>query len=224
MIKDIDKPVRKDHDYTFSLVKSLVNMRLGLILIFIICLVQLFLILSFFNRPKLIAVIDSEGKTHSTTAYTQNNTSNIERQVIYYSRIFCESFYSENFSTIESDRSTAYNLMHPDLQAQLSEGWKERKSYTNILSDNITNRYDWLIKPSITSSKDPVYTVFCQFTRVTNKSGFLPKEERFNIKLQWGRLTQNTDFFNRPHDLILISLNNLKEGDKELNLQLNLIK
>ncbi len=221
----IDKPIRSDHEFTASLTKSIIIWRLVSVLFTVIIVGSFIVTLNALKRPRLITVIDSSsGKTYTSMSESRMSKTIVERQLIYYSKVFCESFLSENYVTVINDRKEAIDLMHPELEVQLPEDFAKRKGVAEIISSKSSTTFDWTIKPVVSSAADPYYTVFCQFTKRTKKQGYKAFSQKYNIKLDWGRLINNTDPFNRPHDLVLIKFEELDDNSAELKHQLNLIR
>lgn len=222
----IEKPIRADHEFTYSLSKAILNMRLGMLLLTVISLFLGFLLWQTQNRPRMIAVIDSStGKTYGAVASTNIVMEIINRQLVYYSRDFCESYLSFDHVSIRSARENAKSLMHPTLLApKLPANYLFDAAVQDCIKNRATSFFDWKIKPVITSSQDPRYTVFCQFTRTIKRYGFQDQVQSYNIKLDWGRLQHDLDAFNRPHALTLLKFEELENNSTELTNQLNLIK
>jgi hypothetical protein len=177
------------------------------------------------RQPRLITVIDSStGKTFTGVGKPEIKIDIIPRQLIYYSRLFCEAFLSENYVTVMSDRAKAKALMHPSLSKKLPPDFLNESSMEDAFKYKSNSLFEWIVKPVVTASDDPRYTVFCQFVKKVKREGYKTTEDNFNVKLDWGRLMNNQDPFNRPHDLVLLKFDELKDNSAELKSQLNLIK
>lgn len=222
----LDQPIRADHEYTFSLTKAVFNMRVGMLFLTLLCLGMGVLVFTSMRQPRLVAVIDSAtGKTYGSVATPTLTFSLLERQLIYYSREFCEAYLAYDHVTIKSARQTAKALMHPTLLApSLPKDYLEDKDVLAAVKSQATSNFEWTIRPRVTAAADPKYTVFCQFTRTIKRYGFEDQVKTFNVKLDWGRLRNDQDAFNRPHALTLLKFEELAVNSPELTTQLNLIK
>ena len=96
------------------------------------------------------------------------------------------------------------------------------KEVLRAIEEKFQCSFEWMIYPVITKKEYPKYTVFCQFNRVISKPGYRPFKRTYSLRLDWGRMESNADPFERPHDLLLLQINELKEGSEELKNQLNL--
>lgn len=221
-----NKPIRPDKEYLHGLSSSVFVMRFAVVALFVISILLAGITFVSMNKPELITVVDmSTGKTVTSMTRNSLNEQVIEQQLIYYSRVFCESFLNQDHVTIASARKTAVELMHPDLAKKLPKDWL---SSTNVdvrtcIEQKSTSYFDWSLKPAVTSKNDPRYSVFCQVTKEVRREGFETIKTRYNIRLDWGRLIKNTDPFNRPHSLVLLNFEQLQDESK-ISEQLQLIK
>ena len=209
---------RPDEEYVEGLVKGVVNSRFGIVALLVVVIMMGIIILAMLKRPQLVAVVDSEtGQTYASVA-REVTTDVIERQLKFYSMRFVEDYLNLDYLMVKEARARAMEIMHPTLREQVQ--WSEE------VNDAVKGQYgcsfEWMIKPVVTAVADPKYSVFCQLERVTTKKGYKPRREKLSLKLDWGRLRQNTDPYKRPHNLMLLGVNKLKEGSAELKEQLNL--
>jgi hypothetical protein len=220
----IDKPIRPDREYVYGLTRAVFIMRFAVISLFIICILLIGITFLSLNKPRLVTVVDI-GTGKSISALSSNNISDqvIEQQLVYYSRVFCESYLCQDHVILSDARKTAVGLMHPDLARKLPKDWLNDNDVKNCIENQETSYFDWALKPAVTMKNDPRYSVFCQFTKETRREGFEPIKKRYNIRLDWGRLIKNTDPFNRPHSLVLLNFEQLQDESK-INEQLQLIK
>lgn len=225
MNKRATGPVRPDHDYMYKLTSAILGQRIILAGLLLLSLALAGVVVLALQRPRLITAVDFQtGRTVSAVGREQLTRDILDKQLVYYSRVFCESFFSQNHVTIKSDRMKVLDLIHPELRGRLPDNFADDDAVANVLRRKATSFYNWQIKPTITERDDPRYSVFCQFTRVVKRPGYRKLEQTFNIKLDWGRLIKNTDPFTRPHNLVLLSFSELEKDSKELINQLNLIR
>lgn len=217
------KPIRPDREYTIGLTRAVFIMRFAVVAMFIICLILAGITIVNVNKPRLVTVIDMESGKSITTTSTNISDQVIEQQLIYYSRIFCESYLCQDHVVISDARHTAVGLMHPDLARKLPKDWLANDEVKNCQDNQETSYFDWPLKPVVTYKSDPRYSVFCQFTREVRREGYEPIKTRYNIRLDWGRLVKNTDPFNRPHSLVLLNFEQL-QNESKINELLQKIK
>lgn len=219
-------PKRSDQVYIASLQKSVINTRVAMIAFAIIIILLIAVVFSQLNAPKNIAIVDtSSGKTFGSKIYQVDTPIElIEQQLIYYSRQYIESFLSSDYITIKSDRDLAWMLMHPSVRKEVGEKFIEDLEIEKLRAAQQSSIFKWSIKPVMVASEDPRFSVFCQFERRTKTPGYEDKVEKFNIKLDWGRLKKNFDPFERPHGLVLIKFNALQSDDSQIKEFLNKVK
>lgn len=214
-LPSVDKPIRPDREYVYGLTKAVFIMRFAVISLFIVCLISTGVTLFTLNKPGLVTVVDmGSGKTVSALSSTGINDQVLEHQLIYYSRMFCESYLSQDHVRITEDRKSASMLMHPELARKLPKDWLTDKDVKGCLESKETCYFDWPLKPAVTARNDPRYSVFCQFSKEVRREGYEPIRTRYNLRLDWGRLIKNTDPFNRPHSLVLLNFEQLQEESK----------
>jgi len=221
-----NKPIRPDKEYLHGLSSTVFIMRFAVVALFVVSILLAGITFVSINKPALITVVDmSTGKT--VTSITRNSVDNqiIEQQLIYYSRVFCESFLNQDHVTIGDARKTAVGLMHPDLAKKLPKDWLDNGNIDvrSCIELKSTSYFDWTLKPAVTAKNDPRYSVFCQVVKEVRREGFETIKTRYNIRLDWGRLVKNTDPFNRPHSLVLLNFEQLQDESK-ISEQLQLIK
>jgi hypothetical protein len=178
------------------------------------------------RSPRLIAVIDEQsGKTYATMSQTMNEDL-LKRQLVYYSRQFMEDYFTMDYSEIQGARKRSLDLMHPNLKQKTVEKYGEDfRNDGNVqmaLSNQTGTEWEWSIKPTVTKSNDPVYTVFGQVKRKITREGYKPIIEQLNIRLRWGRLSGGQEAFTRPHQLVLLDQEDISKDQTALNEQINL--
>ncbi len=221
-----EKPMRADNEFNASILKANLEMRLGMVLLFVICIVMGWLLYLSNKKPRLIAVIDSStGQTYGAIASTDLSHDILNRQLVYYSRVFCENYLNHDHVQIRDARKTALELVHPTmLLPKIPKDFLDDAQVHETITNRATSSFDWKVKPVVTSNNDPRYSVFCQFTRTIHRMGYDDQTQLFNIRLDWGRLQHDQDAFNRPHSLVLVNFLMLDANSDELKNQLNLIK
>ena len=219
-------PKRSDAAFTGGIQKSLINANLAIIVLGVVILGSIALNFALLQQPKLTTVIDtSSGKSYSSNIYQGKLPfSLIEKQLIYYSRKYVETYLSNNYITIQGDRKEAFELMHPQMRKDLPKDFLEEVSFRSIRELKQTSTFKWIIKPTVIDVGDPRYAVFTQFERVISTPGYKDQVEKFSIKLDWGRLNTVVDPFKRPHSLVLLSFNKLQDGDPQINSYLSKVK
>lgn len=216
--KNLDRPERPDHIYVGSLLKELFSSRISIIALLIVCLALCGIIMSLINRPLPIAVVNGQTGQTMMSKTDRINKDIIERQLLFYSREFCEQFFGRNHVTIRDYKVQSFKFMHPNLITEASKSFSEN-TVNQVLQELWIDNFVWKITV-VTEKSDPRYTVFCQFDQTIKRPGFEPVTNIHNIKLDWGRLVKNSDPFEKPHSLVLLKVYELS-GD-ELKKQLNL--
>jgi hypothetical protein len=208
----INKPIRPDREYVHGLTRAVFITRFSVVALFIVCLSLAGITYLTINKPRLVTVVDmSSGKTVSSLGTSNISDQVISQQLIYYSRIFCENFLSQDHVTILDDRKNAISLMHPELAKKLPKDWLDNNDVKDCIEQKLTSYFDWSLKPAVTAKNDPRYSVFCQFSKEVRREGLATVKTRYNIRLDWGRLINNTDPFNRPHSLVLLNFEQLQD-------------
>jgi hypothetical protein len=214
---DLTKPERPDKNYIGGLVREVFSQRIAIIAMLVICLALCGIIIMLLNKPVAIAVVNGESGFTSITKAQKLSFDILEKQLLFYSREFCEDYFGRNHVSIRQNRERAFELMHPNMKADAA---KEFTSVTVglVLRELWTDKFDWKITV-VTEKNDPRYSVFCQFDVTFNRNGE-EKIESHNVKLDFGRLVKASNPFDRPHSLVLLKVQEIS-GD-ELKKQLNL--
>jgi hypothetical protein len=214
---DITKPERPDKIYLTGLIKEIFSQRIAIIAMLLISLALCGVILYLLNRPTAIAVVNGETGYTSVTKTQNISLDVLEKQLLYYSREFCEDYFGRNHVTIRNNRQRAFNLMHPNMK---QEAMKSFPAYDVdiALKELWGDKFEWKMTV-VTEKSDPRYSVFCQFDVTYIRSGE-QQLQHHNVKLDFGRLVKTADPFERPHSLVLLKVQEIT-GD-ELKRQLNL--
>jgi len=219
--ENLDKPERPDESYVQPLIKDIFNQRTAILGISAVALCLCFVIVMLVRRPVPVIVVDKEtGQT--TASLTKRITYDVlERQLLYYSRQFCEDYFGRNHVNIASARARAIEIMHPNMRVEAEKSFPP-EVVAQVEKERWGDNIEWRIT-SVTGKNDPRYAVFCQFVQTVTKPGFAPIVKTYNIRLDWGRLGSGVvSPYQRPHNLVLLKASELASGSDELNKQLNL--
>jgi hypothetical protein len=215
----MDTPERPDGMYMGKLLRELFSQRIAIIAMLIICLALIGVIIMLYNKPIPIAVVNGEsGKTFFSKTQTIDRNI-LEKQILYYSRQFCEDYFGRNHVTVRTNRQRALDMMHPNMRTEVQKGIDAE--INRVLTELWNDQFTWKVTV-VTEKNDPRYSVFCQFELLLNRPGYESVTRSYNIKLDWGRLVKNSDPFERPHSLVLLKAQELDANSDELKKQLNL--
>ena len=218
---NLDNPERPDGMYLGELLRELFSQRIGIIALLIICIALIGVIVMLLNKPVSIAVVNGEtGQTFFSETQKLDNTV-IEKQLLYYSRQFCEDYFGRNHVTIRANRQRALDIMHPNMRKEVEKDQEEIAEINRVLKELWTDSFTWKIT-KITQKEDPRYRVFCQFESTVNRPGYESSKRTYNIQLDFGRLIKNSNPYECPHSLVLLIVKELEEDSDELKNQLNL--
>lgn len=221
--QNLDRPERKDTHHLARQTKSLYVSQIALLFMFVVCLALIAAVVIATRRPQSVAVIDtSTGKSYGTR--TQGFTSDLlEMNLVYYSKLFCESFYNANHYEIESARKVAVDNMHPTLirKLKITPDFYNDAFVKNIKENLVTCSFDWITIPQITTKNDPRYTVFCQFRRMQNMNGKV-FETKHNVTISWIRY-KNIDPIKKPTPLFILDFSDNNIDSPQVKEQLQLI-
>lgn len=220
------KPIRPDSNYLRASVNLINSMKwiVVLLLVAVIALsVSVYMIL---KRPMMISVIDANtGKTYVSRTYTSLGDDIIKRQLLYYSKEFCEQWWSLDYESIKDNRAYALKLIH-------SQGELIKKIPENFLNDGTVNTtiaiknrssFEWTKLPEITRVADPYYTVYCEFTRSSGPENKKKNVEKFYIKMFWFR-DKEFNPYERNHGYYVVDMNKIEYGSTEWKEQINALR
>lgn len=217
--ENLDIPERPDEMYMGKLIRELFSQRIAIIAMLILCLALIGVIILQNSKPIPIAVVNGEsGKTFFSKTQQLDRTV-LEKQLLYYSRQFCEDYFGRNHVTVRNNRMRALDIMHPNMKGEVEKGIDAE--INRVLKELWNDQFIWKVTV-VTEKNDPRYSVFCQFELILNRPGYEPVTRSYNIKLDWGRLVKNSDPFERPHSLVLLKAQELDANSDELKKQLNL--
>ena len=190
---------------------------------FFIILGLLFLLLVISGQQKIITVINQEGET-ITLRSADLSADVLRRQALFYSRQVIESYFDLDFRTAVENRNSLRNIMSQELIAQnfsRENHIVENRVVQEAVNNRYINRYEWLILPWISDLTYPHITVFGQFRRSVSREGFRPFEDLINVRLVFRHLSDRPDPFGRPHDLLLISIDEIDSENVEFRNAIN---
>lgn len=216
-----DKPQRPDEIYVGSLIRETLSQRTAIIVLGICFIGMIGLFLMYINKPVPVIVVNDESGL--TTASTTQKISYdvIEKQLLYYTRQFCEDYFGRNHVTIREKQKRALEIMHPGMKSKAETDLKERNEIPVVSKENWTDNFNWKLT-YITEKNDPRYSTFAQFDIVIYRPGYEPVTQTKNIRLDWGRLVKVADPYERPHSLVLLKVSEIASGSEELKKLLNL--
>jgi hypothetical protein len=183
----------------------------------------IFLLVAMSGQQKLITIINQDGET--ITLRSQNLTSDVlRRQVLYYSREVIEEYFDLDYRTAVENRNKLKNIMSSSLIA-LKFGKDNHIVENRIVQEAVANkftiRYEWIILPWVSSMDYPYITVFGQLKRHVIREGYKPYEDLKNVKLVFQHFKDRPDVFGHPHDLLLISIDEIDVENTEFKNAIN---
>jgi hypothetical protein len=212
----VNIPYRGDYSNLRRTTLSIFSQRLAIIVMGIVMIALIVLVMRALNQPRIVTIIDS--KTGQTFAAYGNppefNTTITEQQVIYETTQFMKNYLSMNFQTVKTDREAARRYVAPQL---ITPDWLNRDSIDamNAIAAQYTSRIEWLIRPSIQESNHPYYTSYAFVENIITLPTKTIKDRSAYI-LKWGSLNSFNPF-ERPHGLIMISLEKIAPGTERFN-------
>ena len=216
-----DKPQRPDEIYVGSLVRETLSQRTAILILGICFIALLGILIMYINKPVPVIVVNGESG-HTTASTTQKiNYDVIEKQLLFYTRQFCEDYFGRNHVTIKEKQRRALEIMHPSMKSKAESDMKERNDIPVVSRENWTDNFNWKLT-YITEKSDPRYSTFAQFDVIVNRPGYESVTQTKNIRLDWGRLVNVSNPYERPHSLVLLKVSELAAGSEELKKQLNL--
>jgi len=201
-------------------------MKLILVLLIIAVITLSVSVFVIIKRPMMISIIDANtGKTYVSKTYTSLGDDIIKRQLLYYSKEFCELWWSLDYESIKDNRKYVLKLIH-------SQGGLIKKIPNNFLNDGTVNTtiaiknrcsFEWTKLPEITKIADPSYTVYCEFTRHSGPENKKKNIEKFYIKIHWYR---DKDFnpYERNHGYYVDDMTKIEYGSTEWKEQINALR
>jgi len=221
----IEKPLRSDHHHLYAQTKKLYFTQLGMVVLFIITLLLIFVLVIQAKQPAKIAVINTaNGKSYMTVS--QNYTHDLLAQnIIYYSKEFCEGFFNATGIEVGGARFSAVKHMHPDLikELEIDSTFFNDQTVKGLRESKAISYFKWSMPPQITVTNDPRYEVFCQFERTIKRKNYKDHVKKYNLVLNWVRFKKNINPMEKPAPLYLIKLNDIEENSIEMKRQLELI-
>jgi len=183
----------------------------------------IFLLFAVSGQQKIITIVGQDGET--ITLRSRNISSDVlRRQVLYYSREVIEKFFDLDYRTAVENRSSLQSIMNSSLVAAhfSKEGHiVENKTVQEAVANRYTVRYEWIILPWVSSMNYPHITVFGQLKRHVIREGYKPFEDLKNVKLVFRHLSDRPDPFGRPHDLLLLSIDEIDVENVEFKNAIN---
>lgn len=133
-----DKPQRPDEIYVGSLIRETLSQRTAIIVLGICFIGMIGLFLMYINKPVPVIVVNDESGL--TTASTTQKISYdvIEKQLLYYTRQFCEDYFGRNHVTIREKQKRALEIMHPGMKSKAETDLKERNEIPVVSKENWT--------------------------------------------------------------------------------------
>jgi hypothetical protein len=190
---------------------------------FVIIIGLIFLLYSVSGQQKIITIISADGETISLRS-SDVSTDVLRRQVLYYSREVIENYFDLDYRTAVDNRNKLKDIMSSSLVA--SKFGKENHIVENkIVSEAVTNKftshYEWIIMPWISNLNYPYITIFGQIKRSVVREGYKPFEDLKNVKLVFQHFKDRPDPFGHPHDLLLISIDEIDNENVEFKNAIN---
>lgn len=221
--KNLDQPQRKDVHHLARQTKSLYISQTALLFMFIVCLALITAVIVIARRPQSVTTIDtSSGKAYGTR--TQAYTADLlDMNLVYYSKLFCESFYNANHYEVEGARKIAVDNMHPTLlkKLKITTDFYNDAFVKNIKENLGTCTFDWITIPQITTKNDPRYTVFAQFRRIQTLNGKV-FESKHNVTISWIRY-KNIDPMKKATPLFVLEFSDNDIDSPQVKEQLERI-
>jgi len=187
----------------------------------IIALIFLLVLVS--GQQKIITIISADGETISLRS-SDVSSDVLRRQVLYYSREVIEDYFDLDYRTAVENRNKLKEIMSPSLigvKFGKENHIVENKVVVEAVTNKFTNRYEWLVLPWISNLNYPYITVFGQIKRSVSREGYKPFEDLKNVKLVFQHLKDRPDPFGRPHDLLLISIDDIDNENTEFKNAIN---
>jgi hypothetical protein len=219
---EINKFKRSDGNFITKLLADAFNARIGVLAITLVCLGQMYIIYVLLNVEKKYLVVDiNTGQTFQTKAAT-NKTSYeiIDRQLIYYSTQVCEDFFNYDYTSIQQARRRFLDIASKELAELLGDKWVQDSSFQRCIDTKTRSVIEWEYGIDVTERNDPYYSIYAEFTRILKIQNVTTDVRKFRVKLDWGRLRNNTDSQKRPHALILTGISVLKKNSPEYKEQI----
>lgn len=184
----------------------------------------MFLLALISGQQKIITIIGSDGETISLRS-SDVSSDVLRRQILYYSREIIENYFDLDYRTAVANRNKLKEIMSSSLiGANFSKDNHivENKIVSEAVTNKFTSHYEWIIMPWISSLNYPYITVFGQVKRsVVREGGYKPFEDMKNVKLVFQHLKDRPDPFGRPHDLLLISIDEIDIENTEFKNAIN---
>lgn len=175
------------------------------------------------GKDKIITVIDSDGQTMSLRSKSMSEEI-LVKQVKYYSREVIEQYFDLDAITAISNRSKLKDIMSLDLQEENFKGQATLVANQQVLEaiqQKYKCNYEWILLPWLSSYEYPIITSFGQIKRIISRDGYKNFEEIKNVKLVWRHLNDRPDPFQQPHDLVLISIEDVDRENSEFRNAIN---
>lgn len=220
------KPVRPDSNYLQASIHLINSMKIMAALMLVAVITLSVSVVMILKKPMMMSVIDaSTGKTYVSKTYSSLGDDIIKRQLLYYSKEFCEQWWSLDYESIKDNRKHAVKIVHP-------KGELIKKIPANFLNDGTVNTtiaiknrssFEWTKLPEITRIEDPYYTVYCEFTRSSGPENKKKNIEKFYIKMHWYR-DKEFNPYERNHGYYVSDMNKIEYGSTEWKEQINALQ
>jgi hypothetical protein len=175
------------------------------------------------GQQKIITIINSDGETISLRS-TNVSSQVLQRQVLFYGRQVIENYFDLDYRTAVESRNKLKDIMSSKLIADNFGKEKhivENKIVAEAVTEKYENRYEWVILPWISGMNYPHVTLFGQIKRTIIREGYKPFYEIKNVKLVFQHLKDRPDPFGHPHDLLLISIDEIDNENAEFKNAIN---
>ncbi|NLD99045.1 MAG: hypothetical protein GX640_04160 [Fibrobacter sp.] len=220
------KPDRPDINYLTAFVK-LVNTVKVFVVMLLIGIIALIITVAFmYKRSMLVSIIDtSTGRTYISKTYVKLGDDIIKRQLLYYSKEFCESWWSLDWETIKNDRVYALKMIHPSgpIRTKIPADYADDATVNATINIHNRSSFEWNKLPEITRNEDPYYTVYCEFNRTSGPENRKSQTETFFVKIQWYR-EKEFNPYERSHGYYVADLSKLEYGSVEWKTEINKLK
>jgi hypothetical protein len=222
---DNDLKLRKSGEANFlsDAIKQIQMNKMVALLQFFTIIGLIFLLIVISGQQKIITIINHDGET--ITLRSQNLSSDVlRRQVLYYSREVIENYFDLDYRTAVENRNGLKKIMSAslvDLKFGKENHIVENKTVQEAVTNRYTTRYEWLILPWVSSLDYPYVTVFGQIKRYVIREGYKPFEDLKNVKLVFQHFKDRPDPFGHPHDLQLISVDEIDIENTEFKNAIN---
>jgi len=190
---------------------------------FFVIIGLIFLLNSVSGQQKIITIISADGETISLRSSSVSSDV-LRRQVLYYSREVIENYFDLDYRTAVENRNKLKDIMSSsliDAKFGRENHIVENKIVVEAVTNKFTSRYEWLILPWISNLNYPYVTVFGQLKRSVSREGYKPFEDLKNVKLVFQHLKDRPDPFGHPHDLLLISIDEIDNENTEFKNAIN---